>query len=119
MSPTATKRKSPDDQSQDGRDVKRAKLDIPDMSNAVQDEQASEEAQQVVMPDATPVMPVTKRPKIKKLTPPRPFPAVPSSVSATGPRSAHPEGKNYICISRKTPLAAYLRRCKDIVLEDG
>ena len=56
---------------------------------------------------------------IRKLVPPRPFPTVPASVSATGPRSAHTEGKNYICITRKTPLGAYLRRCKDVVLKDG
>lgn len=57
--------------------------------------------------------------KIRKLVPPRPFPTVPTSVSATGPRSAHTEGKNLICISRKTPLGAYLRRCKDVFLKDG
>lgn len=56
---------------------------------------------------------------IRKLVPPRPFPTVPTSVSATGPRSAHTEGKNYICITRKTQLGAYLRRCKDVVLKDG
>ncbi|KAI0093797.1 hypothetical protein BDY19DRAFT_275486 [Irpex rosettiformis] len=48
-----------------------------------------------------------------------PFPTVPTSVSATGPRSAHVEGKNFICITRKTPLGMYLRRCKDVVLKDG
>lgn len=63
-------------------------------------------------------VPKTKQ-NIKKLVPPRPFPTVPTSESATGPRSAHKEGKNYICITRKTPLAAYLRRCKDVVLSDG
>lgn len=57
--------------------------------------------------------------KIKKLVPPRPFPTVPTSESATGPRSAHKEGKNYICITRKTPLGAYLRRCKEVILKDG
>ena len=57
--------------------------------------------------------------KLKKLAPPRPFPTVPTSVSATGPRSAHKEGKNYICLTRKTPLAAYLRRCKEVFLKDG
>lgn len=64
---------------------------------------------------------VDAQPKVKyrKLAPPRPFPTVPTSVSATGPRSAHVEGKNYICITRKTPLAMYLRRCKDVVLKDG
>ncbi|GJE87981.1 hypothetical protein PsYK624_040640 [Phanerochaete sordida] len=56
---------------------------------------------------------------VRKLAPPRPFPTVPTSVSATGPRSAHVEGKNYICITRKTPLGAYLRRCKDVVLKAG
>ncbi|TFK46378.1 hypothetical protein OE88DRAFT_1667710 [Heliocybe sulcata] len=57
--------------------------------------------------------------KIRKLNPRRPFPTVPTSVSATGPRSAHTEGKNHICISRKTPLGAYLRRCKDAIIKDG
>ncbi|KAI0312963.1 hypothetical protein OF83DRAFT_1143535 [Amylostereum chailletii] len=57
--------------------------------------------------------------RVKKLVPPRPFPTVPTSVSATGPRSAHHEGKNYIAVTRKTGLGAYLRRCKDLVLKDG
>lgn len=56
---------------------------------------------------------------IRKLAPPRPYPTVPTSVSATGPRSAHSEGKNYICVTRKTQLGAYLRRCKDVVMKDG
>ncbi|EGN96266.1 hypothetical protein SERLA73DRAFT_112473 [Serpula lacrymans var. lacrymans S7.3] len=55
----------------------------------------------------------------RKLAPVRPFPTVPTSVSATGPRSAHTEGKNYICITRKTKLGAYLRRCKNVFLKDG
>ncbi|KAI0373240.1 hypothetical protein BV20DRAFT_937918 [Pilatotrama ljubarskyi] len=61
------------------------------------------------------------RPKhrVRKLAPPRPFPTVPSSVSASGPRSAHTEGKNYICVTRRTELGAYLRRCKDVFLKDG
>ncbi|KAI0668447.1 hypothetical protein C8Q78DRAFT_979647 [Trametes maxima] len=57
--------------------------------------------------------------KIRKLVPPRPFPTVPTSVSATGPRSAHTEGKNYICVTRRTELGAYLRRCKEVFLRDG
>lgn len=57
--------------------------------------------------------------KIKRLAAPRPFPTVPTSVSATGPRSAHKEGKNYICLTRKTPLGAYLRRCKEVIMADG
>lgn len=57
--------------------------------------------------------------KMRKLGPPRPFPTVPTSVSATGPPSAHVDGKNYICITRRSPLGAYLRRCKDLVIKDG
>src|SRR4051812_2598483 len=57
--------------------------------------------------------------KRNKLVPPRPFPTVPTSVSATGPRSAHTEGKNVICVTRRTKLGAYLRRCKEVILEDG
>lgn len=61
----------------------------------------------------------SKRRRINKLVPPRPFPTVPTSVSATGPRPAHKEGKNYICLTRKTPLGAYMRRCKDVIIKDG
>ncbi|KAJ4475738.1 hypothetical protein J3R30DRAFT_589664 [Lentinula aciculospora] len=57
--------------------------------------------------------------RINKLTPARPFPLVPTSVSASGPRSAHTEGKNFICITRKTSLGAYMRRCKHIIIKDG
>ncbi|EDR10886.1 uncharacterized protein LACBIDRAFT_315841 [Laccaria bicolor S238N-H82] len=59
------------------------------------------------------------RPRINKLAPPRPFPTVPKSVSATGPRSAHKEGKNFLCLSRKTSLGTYMRRCKDVIIKDG
>ncbi|KAF9646827.1 hypothetical protein BDM02DRAFT_2874357 [Thelephora ganbajun] len=118
MTPTATKRKSPDDQPQDEQSVKRAKLDASNVPKAVQDEGAAEE-QQPPTPNPPPAESVAKRPKIKKLTPSRPFPTVPASASATGPRSAHSEGKNYICITRRTPIAAYLRRCKDVIVTDG
>ena len=57
--------------------------------------------------------------RVNKLVPPRPFPTVPAGVSATGPRSAHHDGKNYITVTRKTKLGSYLRRCKDVVLKDG
>ncbi|KAK0458497.1 uncharacterized protein EV420DRAFT_1642840 [Desarmillaria tabescens] len=57
--------------------------------------------------------------KRRRLSAPRPFPIVPASVSATGPRSAHKEGKNLICITRKTSLGAYMRRCKDLAVKDG
>ncbi|KDR81868.1 hypothetical protein GALMADRAFT_240120 [Galerina marginata CBS 339.88] len=59
------------------------------------------------------------RPRIRKLVPPRPFPTVPTSVSATGPRSSHREGKNMICLTRKTSLGNYMRRCKEVILVDG
>jgi hypothetical protein len=59
------------------------------------------------------------RPRIRKLAPPRPFPTVALSAPATAPRSLHKEGKNHICITRRTKLAAYLRRCKALVVEDG
>ncbi|KJA15952.1 hypothetical protein HYPSUDRAFT_148479 [Hypholoma sublateritium FD-334 SS-4] len=57
--------------------------------------------------------------RIRKLVPPRPFPTVPRSVSATGPRSSHREGKNLICLTRKSTLSNYMRRCKDIIIKDG
>ncbi|KAJ6606353.1 hypothetical protein DFH09DRAFT_6587 [Mycena vulgaris] len=63
--------------------------------------------------------PQPQRSRINKLAPTRPFPTVPASVSATGPRSAHKDGKNLICITRKTPLAVYLRRCKNAIIDDG
>ncbi|KAG1791143.1 uncharacterized protein BJ212DRAFT_1245287, partial [Suillus subaureus] len=59
------------------------------------------------------------RPRIRKLAPPRPFPTVAPSAPATAPRSLHTEGKNNICVTRRTKLAAYLRRCKALILEDG
>jgi hypothetical protein len=55
----------------------------------------------------------------RKRVPSRPFPMVPTSVSDTGPRSNHKEGKNLICITRKTSLGCYLRRCKDVIIKDG
>jgi len=58
-----------------------------------------------------------RRPHIRKLAPPRPFPTVASA--STGPRSAHHEGKNNICVTRKTKLAAYLCRCKTLLVDDG
>ncbi|GLB35464.1 hypothetical protein LshimejAT787_0210290 [Lyophyllum shimeji] len=70
-------------------------------------------------PQADSRTPAPRRRRINKLAPPRPFPTVPTSVSATGPRSAHKEGKNIICVTRKTALGAYMRRCKDVILKDG
>jgi hypothetical protein len=63
--------------------------------------------------------PSNRRENIRKLAPPRPFPTVPTSVSASGPKSAHKEGKNLICITRHTPLAAYISRCKKLLVDEG
>jgi len=68
---------------------------------------------------SAPAKPPPTRPRINKLVPPRPFPTVPTSVSATGPRSSHREGKNMICLTRKTSLSTYMRRCKNVILDDG
>ncbi|KAL0070492.1 hypothetical protein AAF712_002324 [Marasmius tenuissimus] len=57
--------------------------------------------------------------KRRKLVAPRPFPTVAKGASATGPKSAHHEGANFICLTRKTSLGAYMRRCKDIILKKG
>ncbi|KAG9043218.1 hypothetical protein FS837_009863 [Tulasnella sp. UAMH 9824] len=59
------------------------------------------------------------KPNRRKLAPQRPWPSVPTSSNATGPHSARAEGKNKILVGRKTPLGAYLRRCKECVLTDG
>ncbi|KAJ3881350.1 hypothetical protein F5051DRAFT_116668 [Lentinula edodes] len=69
------------------------------------------------LPEST--MKAKPKQRINKLTPARPFPSVPTSVSASGPRSAHAEGKNLICITRKTSLSTYMRRCKNIIIKDG
>jgi hypothetical protein len=75
---------------------------------------------EVAVPKEKPKASLTRRKeRINRLKPPRPFPTVPTSVSATGPRSAHHEGKNIICVTRMTPLGAYMRRCKDAVVKDG
>ena len=52
----------------------------------------------------------------RKLAPKRPFPSVARSVNASGPKSSHHEGANLICVSRKTPLARYLKRCKELLI---
>lgn len=73
---------------------------------------------------AAPVLggnPSRKRPRIRKLAPPRPFPAVPLGRSATGPRSTHasPDEPMCICVTRRTTLAAYISRCKTAILNHG
>lgn len=90
-----------------------------DLDNLSSKAKGKRKATEMEGPDASETLPAKPRQNIRKLVPPRPFPTVPTSVSATGPRSAHKEGKNYICLTRKTPLGAYLRRCKDVILKDG
>jgi ribonuclease P/MRP protein subunit RPP20 len=58
----------------------------------------------------------SKKYTTRKLAPKRPFPTVATSVNASGPKSSHHEGKNLICITRKTPLGRYLQRCKEILI---
>jgi len=70
-------------------------------------------------PETSQMRPNSPHGRVNKLKPPRPFPTVPASVSATGPRSAHREGKNLICITRHTSLGVYMRRCKKLIIEDG
>jgi hypothetical protein len=65
------------------------------------------------------VIPFKPKPKIIKLTPNRPYPSVPTSSSATGPRSKRKEGNNKICVTRRTELGAYLKRCKDVFVKQG
>ena len=67
--------------------------------------------------------PSRKRLRIRKLAPPRPFPTVPPGRSATSPRSTSlrptPDDPTCICVTRKTNLGAYIRRCKSAFLEHG
>jgi hypothetical protein len=79
----------------------------------------TETSSQSAASTSEPVPQLPPRRRINKLKAPRPFPTVPASVSATGPRSAHKEGKNAICITRKTSLGAYMRRCKNTIIQDG
>lgn len=64
-------------------------------------------------------IPFKPRPKIVKLAPHRPYPTVPTSSNATGPKSKRAEGGNKICVTRKTNLGAYLSQCKDVFIKGG
>ncbi|EAU88055.2 hypothetical protein CC1G_10828 [Coprinopsis cinerea okayama7 len=89
--------------SEEGDVVDTPSVENPPSSNAKGKEKAGEEN-------------MAQKKRIRKLAPPRPFPLVPTSVSVTGPHSAHKEGKNFICISRRNGLGAYLRRYKTLHL---
>ncbi|KAJ7611640.1 hypothetical protein FB45DRAFT_760203 [Roridomyces roridus] len=102
--------------------MKRKLDDAPDDNKRLRVDGASRAVPVTTKFDSVPVPnsePQRPRGRINKLAPVRPFPTVPRSVSATGPRSAHKEGKNLICITRKTPLNDYLRRCKNLIIKDG
>jgi len=98
-----------DSKIQKSKDNMEASRRVPSPSTA----ENSASTSQLAAPNTHP------RPRIRKLAPPRPFPAVAPSAPATAPRSLHKEGKNNICITRRTKLAAYLRRCKALIIEDG
>jgi hypothetical protein len=63
--------------------------------------------------------PLAPKPKIIKLKPARPYPTVPTSSSATVPKSRRAEGRNEICVTRRTELGSYLRQCRDVLTRDG
>ena len=63
--------------------------------------------------------PLAPKPKIIKLKPARPCPTVPTSSSATVPKSRRAEGRNEICVTRRTELGSYLRQCRDVLTKDG
>ncbi|KAG2138962.1 hypothetical protein DEU56DRAFT_329922 [Suillus clintonianus] len=124
MSSTAEKRKS---NVPPTNDQKRVKLRSGAVAKANSKSQKSEKDKDTSGASSTTENPAAtaqsaapnNRPRIRKLAPPRPFPTVALSAPATAPRSLHTEGKNNICVTRRTKLAAYLRRCKALILEDG
>lgn len=63
--------------------------------------------------------PLAPKPKIIKLKPARPYPTVPTSSSATVPKSRRAEGRNKVCVTRRTELGSYLRQCRDVLTKDG
>ena len=63
--------------------------------------------------------PLAPKPKIVKLKPARPYPTVPTSSSATVPKSRRAEGRNKICVTRRTELGSYLRQCRSVLTKDG
>ena len=63
--------------------------------------------------------PLAPNPKIIKLKPARPYPTVPVSSSATVPKSRRAEGRNKICVTRRTELGSYLRQCRDVLTKNG
>lgn len=107
-----------------GKEIRKAIPNAP-KTNASSPSSASDTGPSVPVP--TPLAPAPapprKRPRILKLAPPRPYPTVPIGRSATGPRSTStrpsPDEPLCLCVTRKTALAAYIRRCKSAFLQDG
>lgn len=125
MSSTAGKRKSIGPPTNDGKRVKlqsgtAAKANSKKGKKDKETNSGQSGSSSTKNPPVTPQSAASiNRPKIRKLAPPRPFPTVAPSAPATAPRSLHTEGKNNICVTRRTKLAVYLRRCKALILEDG
>ncbi|KAI6036997.1 hypothetical protein BKA83DRAFT_4170575, partial [Pisolithus microcarpus] len=68
--------------------------------------------------------PPRKRLRIRKLAPPRPYPTVPLGRSATGSaldslQRPSPDEPMCLCVTRKTALPVYIRRCTSAFLQDG
>ena len=107
------KRKIVDD-GNNGEPCKKQKLANPAGTQSLQQPSQNPQANQ---PGTEKELQQPRR-RIRKLVPPRPWPINPAADNPTGPRSAK-EGKNYISLTRKTPIGAYMRRCKALFLDDG
>lgn len=103
-------------------DAVQVTISVPPLPVAESAPEPAPEAQpkkRVVAPNLHGRGPLPPRPKIVKLAPARPYPTVPTSANATGPRAKRTEGNNKICVTRKTELGAYLRRCRDVIVKEG
>lgn len=98
------KRKADDDTDTDNDPMARKKQRLANPAGATSDVSAQSQPQ--------------VHHRTRKLVPPRPWPNNPAADNPTGPRSAK-EGKNFINLTRKTALGAYMRRCKGLILDDG
>ncbi|KAI6097918.1 hypothetical protein EDD16DRAFT_591705 [Pisolithus croceorrhizus] len=98
--------------------------DVP-MTNATSLPSTPDAGPSTPAPDlpGPPPAPPRKRLRIQKLAPPHPYPTVPLARSATGPRSTStrpsPDEPLCLCVTRKTSLPVYIRRCTSAFLRDG
>ncbi|GJJ12213.1 hypothetical protein Clacol_006454 [Clathrus columnatus] len=101
-------------------DVSRLNHNVPTAKSSSNDVTSNLKEQSTqIQQSPTATKKTTFKGNIRKLASQRPFPTVATSVSATGPKSAHKEGNNLICVSRKTTLGSYLSRCKRVLVEQG